>query len=112
MHYRLNCAVVIRAASVYAALTSVCCHFKRVNRNKRIRSRALHTSLQNPRSPVNRLPKPFSTLTYKTLDKLNSAVETRVPLGSTVKEQLKRDFTPEVETLSDLLGRDLRGWLK
>ena len=87
-------------------------NFKRVNRNKRIRSRALHTSLQNPRSPINRLPKPFSTLTYKTLDKLNSAVETRVALAPDIREQLKRDFAPEVERLSDLLGRDLRGWLE
>lgn len=86
--------------------------FKLVNRNKRIRSRTLHTFLQNPRSPVNRLPKPFSTLTYKTLDKLNSAVETRVALEPALREQLRHDFTPEVESLSDLLGRDLRGWLE
>lgn len=87
-------------------------NFKLVNRNKRIRNRALHTFLQNPRSPVNRLPKPFSTLTYKTLDKLNSAVETRVVLEPAVREQLKRDFAPEVGRLGELLGRDLSGWLK
>jgi hypothetical protein len=85
--------------------------FKIVNRNKRIRSRALHNVLQNPRSPVHRLPKPLGTLTYKALDKLNSAVETRVPLEESVADQLKRDFTPEVERLSNLLGRDLRHWV-
>lgn len=87
-------------------------NFKLVNRNKRIRSRALHTFLQNPRSPVKRLPKPFGTLTYKALDKLNSAVETRPVLEPAVREQLKRDFAPEVGRLGGLLGRDLSGWLK
>ncbi len=87
-------------------------NFKLVNRNKRIRSRALHTFLQNPRSPVNRLPKPFGTLTYKTLDKLNSAVGIRPVLEPDIREQLKRDFAPEVGRLGELLGRDLSGWLK
>ena len=86
-------------------------NFKHVNRNKRIRSRALHTFLQGPRSPVNRLPKPFGTFTYKALDKLNSATETRAALEPAVAAQLKRDFAPEVERLSELLGRDLSGWL-
>jgi len=86
-------------------------NLKVVNRNKRVRSRALHDVLQNPRSPVNRLPKPLNTFTYKALDRLNSAVETRVPLDAEVAEQLKRDFTPEVERLSELLGRDLSHWI-
>lgn len=86
-------------------------NLKLVNRNKRIRNRALHTFLQNPRSPVNRLPKPLNNLSYKVLDKLNSVTQTRVPLEPAVAEQLKRDFTLEVDRLSDLLGRDLRHWV-
>lgn len=86
-------------------------NFRIVNRNKRVRSRALHDVLQNPRSPVNRLPRPLNTFTYKALDRLNSAVETRVPLEAEIAEQLRRDFTPEVERLSELLGRDLSHWV-
>ncbi len=86
-------------------------NFKIVNRNKRIRSRALHDTLQNPGSFINRLPRPLNKLSYKALDKLNSAVETRIPLDANVAEKLRRDFTPEVERLGALLGRDLRGWL-
>ena len=106
------------AAAVYAGvlqflgLEPFTPNFKVVNRNKRIRSRVLHNVLQNPASPINRLPRPFNKLTYKALDKLNSAVETRVALEPTIKAQLVRDFTPEVESLSKLLGRDLRGWLE
>ena len=87
-------------------------NFKVVNQNKRVRSRALHNVLQNPASPVNRLPKPLNKFAYKALDKLNSAVAERVPLEPAVKAQLKRDFAGEVESLSKLLGRDLRGWLE
>lgn len=106
------------AASVYVGilrflgLRPFTPNFKIVNQNKRIRSRALHNVLQNPASPVNRLPKPFNKLTYKTLDKLNSAVERRIPLQPALKVQLTRDFTDEVGALSKLLGRDLRDWLE
>ena len=106
------------AAAVYAGvlrflgLKPFSPNFKVVNQNKRIRSRVLHNVLQNPASPVNRLPKPLSRFTYKALDKLNSAVEVRVPLEPVVKDRLIREFTGEVESLSKLLGRDLRGWLE
>lgn len=85
-------------------------NFKIVNRNKRVRNRALHDLLQNPRSAPNRLPKPLSTLIYKVLTRLNSAVEARVPLEPAVAAQLRRDFAPEVARLGELLGRDLRHW--
>ena len=106
------------AAAVYAGvlrflgLKPFSPNFKVVNQNKRIRSRVLHNVLQNPASPVNRLPKPLNRLTYKALDKLNSAVEVRVPLEPVVKDRLIREFTGEVESLSKLLDRDLKGWLE
>ncbi len=86
--------------------------FKVVNRNKRIRSRALHDALQNPASPLKRLPKPFGTLVYKSLDKLNSAPQARAPLDPAVRARVQRAFAPEVERLSTLLGRDLSHWLE
>lgn len=86
-------------------------NFRVVNRNKRVRSAAVQRVIENPASLPNRLPGPVGRFAYKALDRLNSAPATREALGTDVKEQLKRDFRDEVEALSDLLGRDLRGWL-
>ncbi len=110
--FKRDAAAVYAGVSKFLGLKPFTPNFKVVNQNKRIRSRVLHNVLQNPASPVNRLPKPLNRLTYKALDKLNSAVEVRVPLTPAVKDQLRRDFAGEVESLSKLLGRDLRGWLE
>jgi len=96
----------------FLKLPSFTPNFKVVNRNKRVRSRALRDFLQNPRSPVNRLPKPLSTFSYKALDRLNSAYEARTPLEPGLERRLRAEFAPEVERLSELLGRDLRGWVQ
>ena len=85
--------------------------FRVVNRNKRVRSAALQRVVENPASLPNRLPGAFGRFAYKALDRLNSASAVRTELEPAVKEQLKRDFRDEVANLSDLLGRDLRGWL-
>lgn len=85
-------------------------NFKVVNRNKRIRSRALHKVLQ-PDSALHRLPKPLSTVLYKGLDRLNSAHERRAPLPPELQQELRARFEPEVARLSALLGRDLSHWL-
>lgn len=102
---------VYRGVLTFLGLEPFTPTFKVVNRNKRIRSRALHETLQNPDSRLNRLPKPVSTFLYKALDKLNSAHEARVPLDPAVKAQLQTVFRPEVARLSALLGRDLSHWL-
>ena len=85
--------------------------FKIVNRNKRVRSAAVQRVVENPASLPNRLPGPVGRLAHKALDRLNSAPGERTGLEPAVREQLKRDFRNEVTSLSDLLGRDLRGWL-
>ena len=110
--FKQDAAAVYAGVLKFLGLRAFTPNFKVVNQNKRIRSRVLHNVLQNPASPVNRLPKPLNRLTYKALDKLNSAVEVRVPLEPAVKDRLIREFTGEVESLSKLLGRDLRGWLE
>ncbi len=110
--FKRDAAAVYAGVLKFLGLGPFTPNFKVVNQNKRVRSRVLHNVLQNPASAVNRLPKPLNKLTYKALDKLNSAVETRMPLGAAVKTQLVRDFTGEVESLGKLLGRDLRGWLE
>lgn len=86
--------------------------FKIVNRNKRVRSAAVQRVIENPASLPNRLPGPVGRFAYKALDRLNSAPAARTGLEPAVRERLKRDFRGEVESLSGLLGRDLRGWLE
>jgi hypothetical protein len=41
---------------------------------------------------------------------LNSRPEKRPPQEGELRRQLKKEFTPEVERLSELLGRDLSHW--
>ena len=111
--FKRDAAAVYAGVLEFLGLKPFTPNFKVVNQNKRIRSRALHNVLQNPASPINRLPKPLGRFTYKALDKLNSAVEVRVPLEPAVKDQLIREFTGEVESLIKLLRRsDLRDWLE
>ena len=86
--------------------------FRVVNRNKRVRSAAVQRVIENPVSLPNRLPGPVGRFAYKALDRLNSAPGERTELEPAVAEQLKRDFQDEIASLSDLLGRDLRGWLE
>ena len=60
-----------------------------------------------------RLPRPiFAALdeVEKRLWKINSRSEKRPPLTPEVRAQLMREFAPEVERLSELLGRDLTHW--
>lgn len=109
--FKRDAAGVYGQTLEFLGLPAFNANLKVVNSNKTIRSRALHDFLQNPRSPVNRLPKPFSTLGYKALDKLNSAPQKRTPLEPDVADKLKRDFAPEVARLSTLLGRDLSHWV-
>jgi hypothetical protein len=36
----------------------------------------------------------------------------RPPLDPAIRRQLQREFLPEIEALSELLGRDLTHWCK
>lgn len=109
--FKRDAAGVYARALTFLGASPFAANLKVVNANKRIRNRAVHDYLQNPASLVNRLPKPLSTFSYKAIDRLNSAPQGRTPLEPEVAEKLRRDFTPEVERLSALLGRDLSHWV-
>ena len=109
--FKRDAAGVYGQVLEFLGLPAFAANLKVINSNKTIRNRALHDYLQNPRSLVNRLPKPFNTFGYKALDKLNSAPQQRTPLEPEVADRLKRDFAPEIARLSDLLGRDLSHWV-
>jgi hypothetical protein len=60
-----------------------------------------------------RLPRPIFTALQSVeswLWKANGRVEPHPPLAAGLRAQLKREFAPEIERLSLLLGRDLTHW--
>jgi hypothetical protein len=93
--------------------------FQVINGNKSVKHSALRGLLNDPlvRSTAiaigRRLPRPIFAALHdveRRLWKLNSRSEKRVPLQPEVRAQLQREFAPEVERLSELLGRDLTHW--
>jgi hypothetical protein len=93
--------------------------FQVINSNKSVEHSALRGLLSDPlvRSTAvaigRRLPRPiFAALQdlERRIWKLNSRSENRPPLAPEVRAQLQREFAPEVERLSELLGRDLTHW--
>ncbi|MDB6023546.1 MAG: Sulfotransferase [Pedosphaera sp.] len=99
--------------------TRVESYFEPVNANKFIKSTALRTLLSDPlvRSTVLAirplLPRAMFGALQKAdarLRKLNSRDGERPPLAPGLRQQLERELAPEVERLSELLGRDLTHW--
>jgi len=93
--------------------------FKIVNGNKGVRSPALRAFLRNPRIwsaalAIRRVAPEFVFTTMQQVEarlrKFNTSPEKRAPLSTALHAQLKRAFAPEVERLSELLGRDLTPW--
>jgi hypothetical protein len=90
-----------------------------VNGNQTVKSSVLRTILQDPMvrgtaiSLRSRLPKPIFALVQKAglkLCSLNVRPEKRMEFSTELQHSLQREFAPEVERLSDLLGRDLTHW--
>jgi len=93
--------------------------FQVINGNKSVKHTALRGLLNDPlvRSTAvaigRRLPSPIFAALHdveRRLWKLNTRSEKRPSLAPEVRAQLQREFAPEVERLSDLLGRDLTHW--
>jgi Sulfotransferase domain len=93
--------------------------FPVVNGNKSVKHSALRGVFNDPlvRSTAvvlgRRLPRPvFSALhnIERRIWKINSRPQKRPPLSPELRAQLKRAFAPEVDRLSELLGRDLSHW--
>ena len=93
--------------------------FKPVNEARTVRSPVLRAVIGDPlvRSAAVALrrwvPHPIFTAMQRVNTRvrgLNAQVERRPPLAPELRAQLKREFAPEVERLSELLGRDLTRW--
>jgi hypothetical protein len=89
--------------------------FRVVNEHKRTRSMGLHRFLQNPPPlawKLRRLLVPKGWHPGRVAMRLNTPSEARPEMEQDLLMSLRREFRPEVEELSGLLGRDLMHWCK
>lgn len=86
-----------------------------INSNKRIRNQSLAKYLKNPeRKAISYvkaiLPQPLRRTLVRRLWSFNIKYEARPAMKLELKKRLSMDFAPDVERLSQLLGRDLTHW--
>jgi hypothetical protein len=89
--------------------------FRQVNPNYHMRSKAVQDFLNHPPPHLRALvrlatPEPLRQLLIRGFRRLNSRREPRSPMEPELKGRLQAEFLPEVEQLSELLGRDLTHW--
>jgi hypothetical protein len=93
--------------------------FGRINGSQEVKSRVLRSVLRNPLLCSTVLAvRPFlpravfsaMQMVESGLRNLNCRPARKAPLTPELRRQLKREFAPEVERLSELLGRDLTHW--
>ena len=90
-------------------------HLAIANPNKSFRSESFRGFLQRPPSVVRTLthalmPRGLRQVLYVGLRRLNTSYKPRPPMEPELKKRLKSEFAPEVQQLSQLLGRDLSHW--
>ncbi len=90
-------------------------HFQKSNPGGRMLSRKLYTFMTRPPQLVQSFVQaamPYSLIQRAIwgLINLNSRYFARPPINLEFKRQLQKEFLPEVEHLSKLLGRDLTHW--
>jgi hypothetical protein len=93
--------------------------FPRVNPSKTVRSRTLRAVLNDSavRWALLAIQPALSGRVFnafhrieRTLTRCNSCSQERPPLDPELRSRLQHDFAPQVERLSDLIGRDLTQW--
>ena len=94
-----------------------CPEFTVVNPSKTVRNESLRSFLRYPLPPARWLLQilqhsPIRLGLRKRIRKLNTKYEFRPPMNPQLKRRLQREFLPEVERLSELLGRDLTHWCR
>ena len=88
---------------------------KVLNSNKQPRSRLLRSLLLNPPKVVQKtakvlFPGKLHRRVFERLKRLNTNFVPRSPMDPTLRQDLMVEFRPEVERLSELIGRDLTCW--
>ena len=89
--------------------------FRKVNTGRHLHSRILHNFLVNPPEVIRSfvkavVPFPLRLRLAMSLKHLNTNYGGRPPLTPELDKKLQAEFLPEVERLSELLGRDLTHW--
>jgi hypothetical protein len=90
--------------------------FSTHNENKRHRSRMIAKSFIHPNEALKRigraiLPKVCRDGIVNSVLNLNTNRERRPPMCSDLRSRLALDFAPDIETLADLIDKDLSAWL-
>jgi hypothetical protein len=86
-----------------------------INPNKEARFPFLRDFLRRPPRPVlviGRAVLPLARPVYRALVSLNTRYAPRETMHPELRRQLQAEFLPEVQRLSDLLGRDLTHWCR
>lgn len=103
------------------ASDSINISFEPVNTNMSVKNSALQSFLNDPLvrgtaiATRKWLPQPLFSIIRKAgtrLSDLNSRPAPRQPLAADTRLSLQKQFAPEIERLSELLGRDLTHWSK
>lgn len=114
---RRDGATAVRAALDFLGVdSSVAAAPPNANENKRVRSPLLQRLIFAPRlllplAPFLRRFPLVRAVRTRMLD-MNSEAKPRTPMDSTLRRELLDEFTPEIERLGRLLGRDLSAWLE
>lgn len=91
--------------------------FQKINANRRARSKTLQKVLVNLPPSVREfarstIPTRLRHRLRRSIAHFNIIYEPRPPLKPELRKRLQSEFLPEVEAISELLGRDLTHWCK
>lgn len=90
--------------------------FEVINSNQVVRSPELRDYFRRGPLPVRLarqvLPEAIRVKGSQWIRKVNSRTVARPPMDADLRRQLQAEFAPEVEKLSELLGRDLSHWVR
>jgi hypothetical protein len=86
--------------------------FRIINPNKRVRVKCLQRFMRRSSAKSQWLARtfPLGLGLARRVRKVNTKFVPRQPMNSELRKRLQKEFVPEVERLSELLGRDLTPW--
>jgi hypothetical protein len=114
---RRDGATVVRGALDFLGVdSSLAAAPPNANENKRVRSPLLQRLIFAPRlllplAPFLRRFPLVRAIRTRMLD-MNSEAKPRAPMDPVLRRQLLDEFTPDIERLGRLIGRDLSGWVE
>jgi hypothetical protein len=87
------------------------------NPNKRVRFRALQRLVYQPPGPLLKLVPvirrfPLAHAVRDRVLRMNSSAQHRRPMDPELRQELLREFAPQIRELGELIGRDLSAWLE